>query len=340
MGFEIAREEPGITDTEIVGLWNAAIGEAFPLDLRLYRQQLPSPNDDIALFVARNRDKVQCNAHPLGAVLAKIAPERASGDSNASARPITGFLSFVIVSRDRRREGLGEALLRHAETWCQARGATSVRVGSDYRHFFPGLPIDASPETKATRAFFERRGYVSENIEYDLVADLRDIDLGPSAEAAFSAPGYRFSLCGDELRPDALAFLSNAFPGRWRREIAEAFEAGMAGTDLALALDEKNGRPVGFARICGEESARLSPGLFWRGLLGERAGALGPIGITSSLRGHGLGLALLRGSLASLKSRGARRVVIDWTDLSGFYGKLGFAPWKTYLGMSKRFQSA
>lgn len=337
MNFHIAPENPGSADTEIVGLWNATIGEAFPIDIRLYRQQAPRRADAAVLLVARNRVTSQDNAAPLGAVLAKVQPADADGDAKTVREARRGYLSFIIVARNHRRDGLGGALLDRAENWCRAHGATSIRLGSDYRHFFPGLPIDDSPEARATKAFFEKRGYDPGNIEHDLEADLLDIDLGPSAEAAFSAPGYRFSLCGDELRASALGFLSKTFPGRWHREIEEAFDAGMGGSDLALALDAKNSLPVGFARICGEGSAQLSPGLFWRGLLGEHAGALGPIGIAPAHRGQGLGLGLLRGSLASLKSRGARRVVIDWTDLTGFYGRVGFSPWKTYLGMTKRF---
>jgi len=39
-------------------------------------------------------------------------------------------------------------------------------------------------------------------------------------------------------------------------------------------------------------------------------------------------MALLRGALGTLKARGVRLTVIDWTGLLGFYGKLGFKPWK------------
>lgn len=337
MNFDIIPENPDSVDTEIVRLWNAAIGKTFPLDLRLFRQQAVPETGDSALFVARYRDSDQPSEVLVGFALAKISSQRTSEEGKTDKGTRMGFLSCIAVSGDRRREGIGGSLLSSAEIWCQNHGAASISLGSDYRHFFPGLPIDDSSETKETGAFFEKRGYVPGDFEYDLEADLRDIDLDPSAEAAFSVPGYRFSLCGDEMRTKALAFLSKTFPGRWHREIAEAFEAGMEGNDLALALREKDDLPVGFARICGIKSACLSPGLFWRGLLGDHPGALGPIGIAPLFRGQGLGLALLRGSLASLKSRGARRVIIDWTDLTGFYGKMGFAPWKTYLTMTKRF---
>ena len=337
MKYEIVEGTLGSADTEIVGLWNAAIGVSFPIDIRLYRQQTSQQAAPSILFIARNRNTSQDDAAPLGAVMAKVQPANAGSGAKTVREAGRGYLSFIIIARNQRCCGIGGALLARAEAWCRSHGAASISLGSDYLHFFPGLPIDDSSDSKMTRSFFEKRGYVKGNIEHDLVADLCDIDLGTSAEASFAAPGYRFSLCSDELRADALDFLLKTFPGRWYREIAESFEAGMRGSDLTLALREKDGQPVGFARICGEESACLSPGLFWRGLLGDHPGALGPIGIAPFCRRQGLGLALLRSSLISLKSRGARRVVIDWTDQTGFYGRMGFSPWKTYLGMTKRF---
>jgi len=84
--------------------------------------------------------------------------------------------------------------------------------------------------------FFTNKGYTAESTEYDLIADLAAVDVPTSSEQAFSAPGYRFSLCSTALRPAAIEFLSHAFPGRWHREICAAFDAGMEDVDLALAL--------------------------------------------------------------------------------------------------------
>jgi len=57
---------------------------------------------------------------------------------------------------------------------------------------------------------------------------------------------------------------------------------------------------------------------------------LGPIGVSASVRGKGLGLALLRLCLEELAKRGVEATVIDWTDLGAFYAKMGFIPWKAY----------
>ncbi|HWP68625.1 MAG TPA: GNAT family N-acetyltransferase, partial [Rectinemataceae bacterium] len=152
--------------------------------------------------------------------------------------------------------------------------------------------------------------------------------------------GCYFSLCDPSRRAAVLAFFARAFPGRWEREISEAFAAGMRDEDLALLVRKADNSIAGFARICCADSHLLSPGLYWRGLLGPDAAALGPIGIEASSRRQGLGMSLLRRSLAELKLRGARKTVIDWTDLDGFYAKVGFIPWKRYVGMEKSLTTA
>jgi GNAT superfamily N-acetyltransferase len=326
MEFIISPATVGACAQEVVRLWNICLGDAFPLDETLFRQQvLPGQDASLLLIARRDSDGVLA-----GVVLAKLWSEVGQC---VEGRRSTGYISFILVAPSERNKGLGGKLLDLAEGWCRDRGASSVRLGSDNRHFFPGLPMDNLPRSVAASTFFSKRGYVLDRIESDLIADLAVIDLPSSPEAAFSTPGYHFSLCSRELRPAVLAFLSRAFPGRWYREISEAFAVGMADEDLALAL--RDGAPVGFARLCTGASAYISPGLFWRSLLGASPGALGPIGVDPSCRGQGVGIGLLRGSLAALKGRGIRNTVIDWTSLVEFYGKLGFAPWKQYACMGK-----
>jgi predicted N-acetyltransferase YhbS len=82
-------------------------------------------------------------------------------------------------------------------------------------------------------------------------------------------------------------------------------------------------------------SSWLGPNVYWHRLLGEHYGGLGPIGVSASHRGRGLGLALLCHSVAHLRDLGVRRMCIDWTNLLDFYGKIGFAPWKEYVHVGK-----
>lgn len=330
--MSIGPASPEKCASAVVALWNSCIGESFPLDERLFRQQTGMERDESLLLLAQRSP-----GGPLsGALLAK----RATRKDESGIVPDRGYISFILTAPGERNRGLGGRLLEKAETWCAERGARTMLAGSDYCHFFPGLPLDDNLASKAALSFFSKRGYGEGPVEMDMIADLSRLDLHSPHKNGFSRPGWRFSLCSPELRAPALAFLSSCFPGRWESEISEAFMAGnwMAGMrdeDLALAIREADNAVVGFARIGDGASPLLWPGLYWRGLLGPSPGALGPIGVDPACRGLGLGLDLLRASLAELKRRDVRKTVIDWTDLGDFYAKLGFVPWKGYRAMTK-----
>lgn len=48
-----------------------------------------------------------------------------------------------------------------------------------------------------------------------------------------------------------------------------------------------------------------------------------------------MGFALLCYGVQHLKDLGVRRMVIDWTTLADFYGKIGFQPWRSYYSYSR-----
>jgi GNAT superfamily N-acetyltransferase len=60
------------------------------------------------------------------------------------------------------------------------------------------------------------------------------------------------------------------------------------------------------------------------------------MGLSPALRGRGLGLALLDRAMVHLASRGADEMVIDWTILLDFYGRLGFTPCRRYRHGERR----
>ncbi len=336
------------TEHAILDFWNSQLGRDFPLDGALLRQNIGLERDESLCLAAEDDD-----GRILGLALAKKAGRKNLGGRAASL----GYLSFLLVEAASRRRGIGSALLEAVEAWLRERGAAHLRLGGDHYHFFPGLPLEG-PDTLAAEAFFEARGFEGGGLEYDLIGDLESLSfveldafLGAGSRADQEPPPGGAPR-GNYARPDGLAFcryrpglrrataefLASCFPGRWESDVLEAIEAGLDPADLLLVTRKKPGAAaegggeevLGFCRIGDGRSHIRGPGLYWKALLGDSPGALGPIGIDPGIRGRNLGLALLAYGISELKTRGARKVVIDWTDLVGFYGKLGFAPWKSY----------
>ncbi len=330
--IEIRAIDPIAEAARIVEAWHGRASTTFPLDERLLLQQLRMESAPKACFGAFDAE-----GKLVGAALAK----RANRPGPDGAVPNAGFLSFIVVDARLSRRGIGSRLLAEAEAWLAGMGADSLRFGSDRYHFFPGAPLDDSPSSKSLRAFLEARGFAIDGarVEEDLIADLRSLDLKALAELAPIAPGYRFRFYEDSLRGAVEAFFQAEFPGRWSADTFEALDAGMRGADLALLQGEGSGEIVGFSRVYDPASPILGPGTYWRALLGDAPGGLGPIGVSRSVRGRGLGLAFLRLCVQALAARGVGKMVIDWTGLGPFYAKMGFSPWKAYGPRSKALRA-
>ncbi len=307
----------------LVRLWNAAAGREFPLDERLFLQQLSMDTDPRRCFAYTEPD---------GTIIAAALVKRAARPGASGIVPKTGYLSSLVVDAAHRRTGLARALMTEARTWLNSLGATTIRLGSDHYHLLPGRPIEAGKGYEALKAFTASVGFLGEREEYDLMAKLATTSTPVSEDRTGSRYVFRPYRPGE--RDEVLAFIRSNFPGRWTHEAAEAIDAGMRPEDLMLALDLADGAVVGFSRVYDDTSPILGPGVYWRDLMGRKPGGLGPIGVDSSRRGAGLGLGLLSHCVRELRSRGVETMVIDWTDLIDFYGKLGFTVWKRYEPMS------
>ncbi|MBU0927746.1 MAG: GNAT family N-acetyltransferase [Spirochaetes bacterium] len=311
---------------DLASLWNASAGREFPLDRRLLTQQLTMDTDPRRCLAF---------AEPDGSLAAAILAKRAARPGASGETPPVGYISFLAVAPARRRRGLGTALADEAGAWLASTGAARIRVGSDHYHLLPGRPVEAGEGYDALGAFLRARGFRDEGAEYDLVSDLsagggRPVD----GRRSRVDPRYTFRPYRPGEREAVVAFMRGNFPGRWAQEIEEALDAGMRPSDLFLAVDSEDGAVVGFSRVYDGSSPVLGPGVYWRGIMGEAPGGLGPIGVDASRRGAGIGLGLLQRCVDELRSRGVGIMVIDWTDLIDFYGKIGFKVWKRYEAMS------
>jgi GNAT superfamily N-acetyltransferase len=298
-----------MTDLQpMLELWNAAMTDPrFKLDLAALESRFLNPDDTHLEFLEGVLAGFVCVANP-------AKPYRLNDT--------TGHVRLIAVHPDFQRQGIGSRLLAWAEQTLKTRGANRVVVGTEAHHFFPGIPLDEylpitleidTPENTLL-GFFARRGFeISENVSNDLA---RELDELPNLELPNNARIIQADI------DSVLEFVRQEFPGRWVYDTNFVLQQA---EHQHLAL-EVNGRVMGFALIGLRIDPAILPSNLW---LTEDCG-LGPMGISSSLRGQGLGFALLVAAMHKLKARGGTRMGIDWTGVQGFYQKAGFEVVRRY----------
>jgi len=240
-----------------------------------------------------------------------------------------GYISLLAVAPGFQRRGIGRRLVARAEDYLRADGAARIVVGGSFHHALAGIPRGLPGAAE----FFAGCGYdLDPRTVWDVARDVRHFEVPPRVGEDLAAARVEGRIVGtrwgSSFEPEdtaaLLEFLAAEFPGRWFRDVGAALGRPDA---LALVVTLFSGlRAVAFAQI----HLPGSPGsLRWQGFDPDVA-AIGPVGVAKDWQGRGLGLAVVALAADHLKRTGARRVVIDWTDLVDFYGRLGFEPWLSY----------
>lgn len=221
----------------------------------------------------------------------------------------------------------GVDLFAEVKRTLKNRGFTKIVVGQDIDHFFSGCPDDCCN----LKSFLMIEGFEEGGENVDLERDLGDYtppagSLDPLGAWPGNPSTAKEKPYVAEMKPDdreaLLTFLKREFPGRWTHDTMSKLERE-ACTDFVYLLWVE-GKVEGFASTQNWTHVGPSCGAVWHLDLGEHWGALGPIGVSASVRGRGLGNALLGAALQGLHLRGVRRTIIDWTGLVDFYGGHGF----------------
>jgi len=303
---------------EAVDLWNAASGADLAITLAGVRfNTRPSTGAQQAGRLA------VIDGQPAGFVL---ATEFSEGDPRVSA-PEKGWIDAIAVAPVHQGRGIGTALMDWAEGWLAGRGCTRFQLGGSLRPFAPGLP-----SALATAEFFRRRGYAPRAhgpVVWDVARDLRTYRTPPFVPVTLSAQ-VRPARAGDDGA--LLAFLEREFGGRWFYEAREFLAGGGRISDFVVLLTPAG--VDGFCWLTLEDSARSLDRCFMA-RLPRPWGQLGPIGISAAMRGGGYGAAVLDAGLRRLRDARIAGCVIDWTDLLHFYGKFGFATYRSYEMLAK-----
>ena len=301
-----------------IELWNDRHPE-FAIDDQLIAQNVYAPFDGLDVAAWGSYDGDDLVGFALGKTLAHELPDYAG--------PERGWISLLAFDRDAGNPRVARDLLEIAEADLSATGVETLRFGGDPQNFLAGLPTDLGDDY---RALLVDAGFEHQRTVYDLASEITS--FGPSERVETLRAGED-DLAVERVEPgrsadDLLAFLDDQFPGRWRYE-AENIRRVPGGIVDYWVLRHA-GSVVGFARTNAPDSAYRGPNANWGWRLGEDHGGLGPLGVHEEYRGRGWGLFMLSGIIEALRDEGFEHVVIDWTTLVDYYGKLGFEPWLAY----------
>ncbi len=214
-------------------------------------------------------------------------------------------------------------ILAECKSVLRNRGVYRLAMGQDSGHLLAGCPTD----WVKLADLLTIEGFQDQGEAIDLTHDLADY-TPPCTVTADIQP------ITEERIPLLREFLEREFPHRWRYDTMTKIEMeGRADFVYGLFL---NGRCEGFAVTQDAGQEFLIGGAVFIEPFGADWCTLGPIGISQSIRGKGLGDQMLAGALLALKAKGGRKCLIDWTTLDAWYGRHGFQPARRYRSMVLR----
>ena len=299
---------------ETVRLWNVASHPDYPINERfLSYNMIPCSGEMIDGRVAIQSGEL------IGFILACAM----TNDPSKSL----GWISALAVKPSAQRHGIGSELLTWAEEWLREQGCKRIRVGGNLRPFLPGLPY----AMRENAVFFEKCGYKfshDQPYEYDIARSLKNYQpIYPKPAHADLTPMNS----GEEHL--LFEFLHREYPGRWEFEAREFVKNGGRPSDFLLL--RVNDEVHGFCRLTLPDSERPIE-RFYPQRLPRPWGQYGPLGLSKSVRGQGLGGYLIDAAALHMQSLGVDGCVIDWTSLVELYGKFGFNIYNQYISLFKR----
>jgi GNAT superfamily N-acetyltransferase len=232
-----------------------------------------------------------------------------------------GWISLFYVAKHARKQGIASKLFELVEN--DFKDKTDIHIGRDINNFFPGVPCDFD---NLTDSWLAKRGYDNGKYTHDLInCNCKEYILKNNE--------YQYKVCSKDEIDSLLQFTKKQFDGRWFFEVSNYFENGGDGNEYVVALD--NRKVVAFARINDKQFKQYPYNITWYKRF-SNLGGIGPLGVDASYRGRNLGYDIVAFAINTLKNRGIKEMIIDWTGLLTFYQQFGFEVWKSYKYITKK----
>lgn len=304
---------------QIVELWNEEIGGDFPMRKELLYQNTFEDNNTLiegSFVVINEENKV------IAFIVSKVWKEKEDYKMDREV----GWIQALLVKGQYRKKGIGTKLLELAENALQSNGVKVVHLGRDPWHYFPGIPTIY----RSNQKWFEKLGYNSGQLQYDLIQTFNNTQ---PFILNMKDKNINISILHINEKNKFLLFLNKEFPGRWEYEAHQYFEKNGDGREFVVM--KKEGRIIGFCRLNDAKSPFIAQNVYWSPLWNGKLGGIGPLGISKEERKKGLGEGIVKAAINILWERNIRTMLIDWTTLTDFYGKLNFHIWKEYQQYTK-----
>lgn len=307
---------PNLDARALLPLWQAALGDTWPMRDDLLRRQLT----DHRFYRAGDHLVALVGDEVIG--LAGTQVDR----SEQAAQERSGGISVVLVHPDWQRQGIGTRLHEAALNWLRQEGVTNLRLGGGgmYR-FWPGIPQDLP----GAYAFFNACGWSfdPERGSCDLVRDVSDYRVPAALCARLAQENVTIRPARQDEVDDVIAFEFQHFPG-WAPGLVYTAALGDY-QNLLVAFDKDKGI-VGTLMLHTPTARWLAANVTWKTMLGDSLGGISAVGVAASERRRGIGIGMVAVGSEVLRERGVGNCHIDWTNIVDFYGKLGYAVWRRY----------
>ncbi|KAI7872997.1 glycoside hydrolase superfamily [Spinellus fusiger] len=244
----------------------------------------------------------------------------------------TGQLALLMVQPDYQSRGIGTVLYQHTIDTLRQKEIVSIRIGSTFPRFFPGVPNDDDVNGKKAQAYFERRGCQMGEIVWDLVGDLTHYKTPTVIRDRMKKEGLWFGRLLPHQLNDLIQFQSRYFP-YWVSTYKHHTDLGDFQDVIVAREQNKDGNIVGSLILHAHQQSHPDRNdLIWTDplLLGPKSGGMACVGVSEEARGRGIGLGIVAYANEVLQARHIETSYVDWVVAVDFYKRTSYEVWRSY----------